>query len=156
MNKYHSRYFQTIDEKGRIVLPGKLRRVAEAEIGTTGTTIQFSVQYRDGGRALFTEPAMRPMVEYYLGLSNLDGEKRDRKRRFFTAVEDAACDKHGRITIPQHLRERAGLTGNVVIVGVGDHIEVWNAEKFERVVENADAPSDEGRGGAGAGARSAP
>ena len=41
MNKYHSRYFQTIDEKGRIVLPGKLRRVAEAEIGTTGTKIQF-------------------------------------------------------------------------------------------------------------------
>jgi len=154
VNQYHSRYFQTIDDKGRIALPGKLRRVAEAESGTTGEKLQFYVRYLDGGLALFTEPAWRPLVDYYLSLNNLDADQRGRKRSFFTAVEDVTCDKHGRITIPQHLREKAGLTGSIVIVGVGDHIEVWNAEEFQRIDENVDAPSGENRGPAGA--RSAP
>ncbi len=146
MNQYHSRYFQTIDDKGRIALPGKLRRVAEAESGTSGEKLQFYIRYFDGGLALFTEPAWRPLVEHYLSLNNLKAEERGVKRSFFTAVEDVTCDKHGRITIPQHLREKAALTGGIVIVGVGDHIEVWNAEEFQRIDEKVDAPSCDGRG----------
>jgi MraZ protein len=140
VNQYHSRHFQTIDDKGRIVLPGKLRRVAESETGTTGEKLQFFMRYLDGGLALFTAPVWRPIVEYYLAMNNLEPEQRERKRIFFSAVEDVACDKQGRITIPAHLREKAGLKDSVVIVGVGDHIEVWSAQSFSRLEESIDAP----------------
>ena len=131
MNEYYSRHFQTIDEKGRIVLPGKLRRIAEADSITEETKIRFYMRYFDGGLSLFTERAWRPLVQHYLAYSNLDQKERKKKRRFFMAVEDVWCDRQGRITIPQYWRERAGLNGNIVIIGVGDHIEIWSEERFE-------------------------
>lgn len=145
MNQYHSRYFQTIDDKGRLVLPGKLRRVAEAESGTSGEKLQFYMRYFDGGLALFTEPVWHPMVGEYRALNNLEPAQRERKRNFFMAVEDVTCDKQGRITIPQVWREKAGLKDSVVIVGVGDHIEVWSLQAFRRIDELLDAAHGDDR-----------
>ena len=138
MSEYLSRHYQTIDPKGRIVLPGKLRRVAEAETGTSGDKLQFYLVEFDGGLSLYTERTWRPMVQHFLSYSDHTYRQRQAKRLFFFGAEKISCDKQGRITIPQPWREKADLKGPVVVVGVGDHIEIWSEERFRKLEEERD------------------
>ena len=133
MIEYLSRHFQTIDDKGRVILPGKLRRVAEAETGCFDEKITFYMKDYDGGLSLYTEPVWRPMRDHYRTYSDFNPAQRQAKRKFFMGAETVKCDRQGRITIPQASREKADLTHDVVIIGVGDHIEIWNEERFRRL-----------------------
>ena len=47
-------------------------------------------------------------------------------------------DKQGRILLPAHLREFAGLDKDVVLVGVGSRVEIWSKEKWDGISENVD------------------
>lgn len=135
MAEYYSRYVQNIDIKGRIVLPGKLRRVAEEECGLAGKKgkkINFYMKFFDGGLALFTEATWRPLRKHYMGLKMVDEKDRKEKREFFFDVEEVPCDRQGRMNIPKLWRDRAALTDKVVIIGVGDHIELWNEVRFKK------------------------
>ena len=80
MGEYLSRHYLTIDAKGRLVLPGKHRRVAEAETGTAGDKLQFYLRDYDGGLSLYTERAWQPMVQHFLSFSNFDAKQRKVKR----------------------------------------------------------------------------
>ncbi len=52
------------------------------------------------------------------------------RRAFFSGAYQAELDKQGRVLIPPVLREFAGLDGSVVIVGVGEGMEIWNSDDF--------------------------
>ncbi len=139
MSEYLSRHYQTLDPKGRVVLPANLRRAAEAETGTTGDKLHFYMRDYDGGLSLYTERAWQPMVQHFLSYSNFDPVQRQEKRRFFMGVEKVSCDKQGRLTIPQAWRDMADLQENVVVIGVGDHIEIWNDDRFRQLDAQRDA-----------------
>ena len=51
----------------------------------------------------------------------------------------AEPDKQGRILLPQNLREYAGLTKDIVVIGVGDRAEIWDKEKWEHSVSEMTA-----------------
>ena len=62
------------------------------------------------------------------------------RRAFFSGAYPAELDKQGRVLIPPVLRQYANLDGQVVIVGTGEGIEIWNASDFETALsaeENA-------------------
>jgi len=48
-----------------------------------------------------------------------------------TPAIDGSMDKQGRVLVPDNLRDYADLGNEVVIVGVGDHIEIWSPERWE-------------------------
>jgi MraZ protein len=121
------------------VLPAPLRRAAEAETGTTGDKLQFYIRDYDGGLSLYTERAWQPMVQHFLGYSNFDSVQRQEKRNFFMRVERVSCDRQGRLTIPQAWREKADLQDAVVVIGVGDHIEIWSEDRFRVLDAQSDA-----------------
>ena len=50
---------------------------------------------------------------------------------FFSGAADVLPDKQGRISIPEHLRDYAHLTGDVWLAGHYDHIEIWNPDLFD-------------------------
>ena len=50
---------------------------------------------------------------------------------FFSGASDVVPDKQGRISLPEHLRDYAGLTGDVWLAGHFDHIEIWNPDQFD-------------------------
>ena len=60
---------------------------------------------------------------------------REGGERRLRTISDTYCtievDKNGRMTIPQKIREAAGLEGKVVLVGMFDYLEIWNFEKYE-------------------------
>ena len=67
-------------------------------------------------------------------------------RFFYSSAIDCIIDKHGRLLIPQTLRDYANLQKDVVLVGSGKKIEIWNKERWEeefrKSQENFDRVAD--------------
>ncbi len=53
------------------------------------------------------------------------------RRIFFSLSEESRPDPQGRMPLPEHLRKHAGIDKEVVVIGVDDHLEVWNKEAWE-------------------------
>ncbi len=56
-------------------------------------------------------------------------------RLFFASVAEVSVDSQGRILLPEHLRELAGIRDKVVVNGVGDYVEIWSAERWAGIQE---------------------
>jgi len=61
------------------------------------------------------------------------------RRMLYSNAHDAVPDKQNRVVVPQPLREYAGIVGEVVIVGVGKFMEVWNPQEWQRAREEIQA-----------------
>jgi MraZ protein len=108
-----------LDEKGRLILPAKYRE--ELSGGLVLTKGQERCLYvfplSEFGRiteALRTAPVTAKAV-------------RDYSRVFFASASDEELDRQGRITIPQSLREYAGLDRECVVIGANTRLEIWGA-----------------------------
>lgn len=112
-----------IDAKGRLIIPSKLRdQCSENVVITRGF---------DGCLALYTEEGW---AEYYRKLQTLPKTKKEARNfvRIVTSrASDSGFDKLGRINIPSVLRKDGKLEKECVIVGVGDHVEIWNQEIWD-------------------------
>ena len=130
MERFFGASDHTIDEKGRIIVPARFRQVLEA-LGSDGVVVAPM------DKTLFVYPYGRwSEVSEKI---NSQAEKSDtmrRFRRFFIGnASDCPCDKQGRILVPPNLRSYAALGKEIALVGVTDHIEIWNREKWKS--ENA-------------------
>ncbi len=118
-------YNHTIDAKGRLIIPAKFREgLGDTFIITKGL---------DGCLTAYDLEAWKKLEE---GLRSLPGtlkEARALSRFFLAGATEAELDKQGRALLPAPLREHAGLIKDVVLVGVGDKVEIWSAEKWQAV-----------------------
>lgn len=112
----------SIDAKGRIIIPAKYRE----ELGE-----QFTVTPGlDGCLFVYPDPEWAAFVEKLKGLPGTR-EGRRLQRYFLAGAAAVAMDKQGRVLIPQKLREAAGLTKDIVFVGVITKLEIWSQENWE-------------------------
>lgn len=112
----------SIDAKGRIIIPAKYRE----ELGE-----QFTVTPGlDGCLFVYPDSEWAAFVEKLKGLPGTR-EGRRLQRYFLAGAAAVAMDKQGRVLIPQKLREAAGLTKDIVFVGVITKLEIWSQENWE-------------------------
>ena len=64
-------------------------------------------------------------------------------RRFIAPAQDVEFDKSGRLSIPQSLREYADLTKDCTILGVANHMEIWNASVYEQYLKDCEEAFNE-------------
>ena len=114
----------TIDAKGRLIIPSKYRE-------ELGDNFIISKGYDECLYALDRD-SFEEQFEKIKALPQSLKETRRLKRFYFDAVE-AEYDKQGRVLIPANLRAFAGLEKDVVLLGVGDKVEIWSAERFENM-----------------------
>jgi MraZ protein len=69
-------------------------------------------------------------VQKASSLSLTDPSNRSIFRLLFGGASDAALDSLGRVVVPEYLRAYAGLQSQVVVVGAGQYLEVWDVEKW--------------------------
>lgn len=122
-------YNHTIDAKGRIIVPSKLREeLGEVFVITRGL---------DGCLFVYPDEEWKKFVDK---LKDLPGTKQARKlqRAFLAAAAYCEIDKQGRVLIPANLREYAGLDKDVVFAGVNQKIEVWSKTKWDEVNDYSD------------------
>jgi MraZ protein len=143
MPSFKGTYVHRLDAKGRLAIPSKLR----AQL-PEGGTLTVSAE-----RCLTLYPAelWRETEHALSGLDALNPDARDTKRRIFGSAEDVNFDSQGRVAIAAHLRDHAGLGREAVVLGVGNVIEVWDADEWrvrsEHIDDNASEIMRRARGG---------
>ena len=121
----------TLDAKGRVFIPAKLKE-------TLGETFVLA-KSMDPCIAIYS----KEMWEQYVAkLTSLPEIKARAIRRFvFSTALEATADSQGRVVLTQPLREYAGLEKEVVIIGAGDHAEIWDAKKYNSYMEEQSVDS---------------
>ena len=130
-------YRPAIDEKGRIAVPAKIRK-AFGE----GSVIDTLVAAPGFDRCImaYREQDWRSFVEMKLAaLPQSDPMNRKRSRFLLGGASVCELDGQGRILIPGNLAEYAGISKEIVIIGVYDRIEIWDAGTYDAYRPGGDA-----------------
>lgn len=122
-------YLHGIDEKGRIIIPVRFREaLGNRFIITKGL---------DQCLFIYTQAEWRAIEQKLKALPFTKGENRAFLRLFFSGAAECEMDRQGRCVLPPHLREYAGLTKDVVIIGVSSRVEIWSQERWEAYSQEA-------------------
>jgi MraZ protein len=151
---FRGQHEHSLDAKDRITVPAGYRAaLADGVVVMEG--VESCVE-------IWPEAAAEAMEAAWINpLSPMGADGRRIRRRIFGTSEHVELDSAGRIRLPKHLINHASLAGSSLIVGVGDHLEIWNgdawgaesaefeaqaAELTERLAAQGPGPSEAGAG----------
>jgi len=124
---FTSEYECKLDTKGRLVLPAKIKS-SLPEVSTHELIIRKGFEQN---------LILYPMLEYkkihakIAALSEFNVEQRKLKRNFFRSIQQVDLDSAGRLLIPKQMLAHAGLDKELILIGMGNYIEMWNPQHFE-------------------------
>jgi len=130
---------RTLDEKLRVAIPKELRDAA----GLAAGGAIFVTPGTDGSLALYPEPSFSQMAERLASVSPTAPESRDFHRLFFARAQRVELDGQGRIRIPTELAAQAGLHKEAVLIGVRNHLELFDRQRWEAYVAEKTPKYDE-------------
>ena len=120
---FQGRHEHVLDEKGRTSLPKGFRTVIEESSGESPWITTF------GGEDLYLvilpDPMFKAIAENLGSLDLIDMDAESLRETILGEAEACPVDKQGRFLIPPSLRSLAGLDRDIVIKGVGTHIQIW-------------------------------
>jgi len=122
-------YRHAVDSKGRLFIPSKFRSREN----------QRFFLARGLEKCLFVFPEDE-WEKWQSRIGEMDMMKRDARafnRFFFAGTAEAICDRQGRINLPEHLIEYAGLGKDVVVIGVSSRFEIWSEENWKAYEEES-------------------
>lgn len=127
MSSFKGSYSYSVDEKGRVNLPAKLRKCVSPEANET------FVITRGFEKCLFVYPVdeWNRHEAKLRNLSSYDAEHRRFIRALLELAAESVLDAQGRLALPQELREYASIQNEVRIIGTLDKIELWNPKIYE-------------------------
>ena len=114
-----------MDERGRLPLPPKYRDVFKG-----GLVISEGAPERC--LHIETLAAFEERAQEYMSQSPLHRKGRVLRRALFASAHSTELDKQNRVLVPPPLREFAGLSGKVLMIGAGDWLEVWTPAEYDR------------------------
>ena len=121
----------TLDTKGRISMPAKLRKdMGETFILTKGL---------DGCLFAFSSEEWLNFESKLKSLPLSDKNARNFVRFFLAGATECEIDKQGRFLIPQNLRQAGSLEKEAVIIGVGTRLEIWDKSTWQAKDEEISA-----------------
>jgi MraZ protein len=127
-------YEHTADAKGRLIVPSKFREeLGDSFVITKGL---------DGCLFAYGSQEWKRVEEGLKALPLTNKSGRQFIRFFFAGATEAEVDKQGRILIPANLREYAGITKDVISVGVDTKVEIWSKERYNSMETSFEDMSD--------------
>ena len=128
-------YEHTLDVKGRLIMPAKLREdIGDKFIITKGL---------DGCLFGFSLNEWTNFEEKLKSLPLTNKNARDFVRFFLSGAVNVEIDKQGRFLVASNLREYASMEKEVVIIGVGTRIEFWSKENWNKYNNSSNISADE-------------
>jgi MraZ protein len=130
-------YEHAIDAKNRLAIPAEIRAQIQREAGTgEGEPVHLYVTLTEGqALALYPERAFEQRARE-LDDSALEADQLlNYERLLFSLARRVEIDKQGRVRLPENLMQRTSLNGDVVLLGVKDHLEVRDRESWQQYVE---------------------
>ena len=117
-------YQHSLDSKGRIIVPAKLRE----ELGTRF----IATKGLDNCLFLYPLDEWRTIEAKVRSLPFTKADVRSFARFLFSGASELEIDKQGRILLPPNLRDYAGIEKDLIIIGVGARVEIWASDKWEQ------------------------
>ena len=120
---FFGNFAHTLDEKGRLMIPRKMRE-------ELGLRVYITTGF-DGSLALYNESRYQKLVSEFEKLSFNQHKVRDYLRLQFANTYEMDVDKLGRLQIPSALLAKYNISKEVIVLGIGDHIEIWDQNKYQ-------------------------
>ena len=120
-------YRRTLDDKSRLAIPKQLRDA----LGLTEPAVLYLAPGTDGSLAIYTKEVLEQLGQLLAAASPVAQEHRSFSRLFYAQAQMAEIDRQGRLRIPPELSQLAKITSEVVLLGVRDHLELWDAQTWE-------------------------
>jgi MraZ protein len=122
---FRGTFDHTLDAKNRLTVPARYRAtLAEGVVMAMPVDLEQCVGvWRPAEYERYTERALADLPPLSPRLSELE-------RFFYGSSQDAELDAAGRIMVPGFLSEHAGLSKDVVVVGAGDRLELWDRDRW--------------------------
>ena len=127
-------YTHTIDEKGRMAIPSKMRR----ELGS-GAVVTRGI---DNCLWVFPKKEWEELATKLASLPLSDANSRAFSRLMLAGAMEVEFDSQGRVLLPGYLRSYAGLAKNAVIAGLYNRLEVWNENTWKSYKEKTEKETD--------------
>lgn len=145
---FRGQYEHSLDPKDRVTVPARFRAELSEGIVLVAGLDPCVELYTPGGYDEFSQ-------RFLADLNRLGRKGRMMYRRFNASAQDESLDSAGRVRIAKHLIEHAGLEGACMIVGVADHLELWNptrwSEHYAELDDQAERMAEELAAGPGVG-----
>lgn len=126
-------YSHSLDEKGRLAVPKKFRTVlAKGAVVTRGL---------DNCLFLYTKQEWSKLAEKLAALPFAQANTRAFARLMLAGAMDVDVDGQGRIVLPEYLRTFAGLKKDVVVAGLYNRLEIWDASAWSKYTKQTEAAS---------------
>jgi len=135
---FRGEFNQKVDTKGRVSVPADFRAVLAdgdprcPEIPLPRMVVLHGPHLRNCLH-VYTIEAMAEIEEGIRKLPRGSTERKRASRMILGKSWDTEIDKDGRIVLPQRLRQQIGLSGEAVMVAMGDYFEIWNAATYDEV-----------------------
>ena len=133
---FRGQHEHSLDAKDRLTIPARFRAaLSEGVVLTAGLDPCVEV-YAAADYASREQESLSQ-------LNPLSRKDRMMRRRLLARSHDDSLDSAGRIHLPKHLIDHAGLEGPCVVVGIANQLEIWNAERWREHNEEIDAGAEQ-------------
>lgn len=132
MSGFYGEYNVSMDVKGRLMLPSDFRKHLQDADLTTFTLKRGN----DNCLTLYTKSEWEKLSEQLEAMSAFNPKVGVYKRLFLDGIAQVDMDGAGRILLPKHLKEYAGLNKEVVFWLQGNKVEIWDKAKKEAYLES--------------------
>lgn len=129
MPSFKGQYEHSVDNKGRVSFPAKLRKSLNPQAQERFTILRGL----EPCLYLYPEDEWQKVEDQLSQINSFTKEGRTVKRNFLRFAEDLSLDNQNRIPLPSQLMEWAGIDGKAIFIGSGERIEVWSPQKLEEV-----------------------
>ncbi len=127
-------YRHSIDAKKRMRIPSKFK----SELGSNCIIAKGT----GANLMIFSSEGFSDLYERLSNISIFDNEAQKPVRKFLSSAFEAEEDAQGRILLPKELASFANITKNIVFVGVGNRVEIWAEEVWDKMQEEDDDETD--------------
>jgi MraZ protein len=132
-------FSRAVDEKQRIAIP---KRIREELLRGDGNAL-YIAPGTDGSLALYTEDIFAALAARLTAASPAEQDVRAFGRLFYSRAQRVEFDTQGRIRIPSDLAELAEIGRDAILVGVFDHLEIWDRARWEQYLADRQSRYDE-------------
>lgn len=125
-------YARQLDERGRFILPAKIREKLSGTVYITKSSVEKCLN-------MYTEEEWESISQKIRELpTSIDRNAAAFQRRFFASAIMCELDKQGRIPLTPSLMEYAGLKKDIMLVGTNTKLEIWDSEAWNELVADDD------------------
>ena len=121
-----------IDAKGRVAVPSRYRANIESQ---AASRLVVTIDTEDKCLLLYTLPEWERIEQKIVSLPTFNKTTRRIQRLLIGHATDLELDSQGRVLLPSQLREYAGITKKITLIGQGNKFEIWSYEHWQKSCE---------------------